>query len=226
MGSLVQSRCGEGGALQADIAGVCGEDPQCSGHTGFAPTHGCVLSPSTLLRLPAVLYGACPVWRAVPVFGYSTKLQTWLGLCFVPSPAGAAQTARSLTGALSLGAVRLPPPRSQPQLQRAPVGCVRLVSILGSWPLAATLRQMSTNQNLRKSLVRNWRPVCSMVGDAVPGAEFAPFPSPLPPASAGGWAGPTLASSSLELLSPFALRTAVSVFRPVNFPSLSSYPIV
>ena len=23
---------------------VCGEDQQCSGHTGFAPTHGCVLS--------------------------------------------------------------------------------------------------------------------------------------------------------------------------------------
>ena len=47
---------------------------------------------------------------------------------------------------------------------------------------------MSTIQNLRKSLVRNWRPICSAVGDAVFGAEFAPFPSPLPPASGG--AGP------------------------------------
>ena len=77
--------------------------------TLFAPTHGCVLSPSTLLRLPAVLYGACPVWCAVPIFGYATKVQTWLGLCFVPSPAGAAQTPRSLMGALSLGAVCLLP---------------------------------------------------------------------------------------------------------------------
>ena len=44
---------------------------------------------------------------------------------------------------------------------------------------------MSTIQNLRKSLVRNWRPACSVVGDAVLGAEPAPFPSLLPPASGG-----------------------------------------
>ena len=42
---------------------------------------------------------------------------------------------------------------------------------------------------------------------AVSGARFAPFPSPLPPASGGGWAGQLPASSSLELLSPsFVLR--------------------
>ena len=84
--SLVQSPCGEGGPLQTDIA-VCGEHSQCSGHTGFAPNHGCVLSPSTLLRVPAALCGAGPALRAVPVFGYSTKARTRLGLRFVPSPA-------------------------------------------------------------------------------------------------------------------------------------------
>ena len=68
-----------------------------------------VLSLSTLLRLLAALYGAGPALRAVPVFGYSTKAQTRLGLCFVPSPAQAAQATRSLTGALSPGAVRLIP---------------------------------------------------------------------------------------------------------------------
>ena len=52
-------------------------------------------------------------------------------------------------------------------------------------------RRMSTTQNLRKSLVRNWKPVCSLVGDAVSGAEFAPFrlwlapTSPLPPVGIG-----------------------------------------
>ena len=45
-------------------------------------------------------------------------------------------------------------------------------------------------------------PVCSLVGDVVSGAEFAPFPSPLPPASGREWACPQPASSSLELLSP------------------------
>ena len=42
---------------------------------------------------------------------------------------------------------------------------------------------------------------------AVSGAEFAPFPSPLPPASGTGWANLQPASSSLEFLSlSFLLR--------------------
>ena len=44
---------------------------------------------------------------------------------------------------------------------------------------------MSTIQNFRKSLDRNWRPVCSVGVDAFSGAEFAPSPSPLPPTSSG-----------------------------------------
>ena len=79
-GSLVQSRCGEG-----------------------------AVSLSMLLRLPAVLYGVCPALRAVPVFGSSTKVWTRLRLRFVPSPAGTAQAAGSLTGTLSPGAVHLLP---------------------------------------------------------------------------------------------------------------------
>ena len=38
--------------------------------------------------------------------------------------------------------------------------------------------QMSTIQNLRESLVRDWKPACSLVGNTVSGAECAPFPSP------------------------------------------------
>ena len=37
LGSLVQSRCGEGGMLQTDNTGVC---LQCLSHTGPAPDHG------------------------------------------------------------------------------------------------------------------------------------------------------------------------------------------
>ena len=40
--------------------------------------------------------------------------------------------------------------------------------------LAVTLPWMLTIQNLRRSLIRNWRPVCSAVGDGVLGAEPAP----------------------------------------------------
>ena len=49
-------------------------------------------------------------------------------------------------------------------------------------------RGMSTIQNLRRSLNRDWRPVCSAVGAVVLGAEPAPFLSFLPPVSGG--AGP------------------------------------
>ena len=44
------------------------------------PHSRCVLPPPTLLRLPAALYGAGPVLRAVPVFRYSTKARTRLHL--------------------------------------------------------------------------------------------------------------------------------------------------
>ena len=40
LGSLVQYCCGEGGTLQTNIPGECGECSQCLGHTGFAPAHG------------------------------------------------------------------------------------------------------------------------------------------------------------------------------------------
>ena len=108
-GSLVQLCIREGGALQTDLAGLCGEHSQCSGLTGFAPPHRCVLSPSTLLRLQAAVYGAGPALRAVPLFRYSTKVPTQLGLRLVPSPARAAQTARSLKSTVSLGAACLLP---------------------------------------------------------------------------------------------------------------------
>ena len=83
------------------------------------------------------------------------------------------------------------------------------VSVLGStcvysWELASSRNPPGgcRPSKISGSLLRKWEPVCSVVGDAVSGAAFAPLPSSLPPASRGGWAGLPLASSSLELLSP------------------------
>ena len=39
LGSLVQSCCREGGTLQTNITGLCGECSQCCRDTGFFPTH-------------------------------------------------------------------------------------------------------------------------------------------------------------------------------------------
>ena len=97
-----------------------------------------MLSPSTGFRLQAALQGVGPELHVVPVFGYSTKAQTQLGLRFVLSLAQAAQEARGLTSALFPGAVCLIPsvvPASVSTL----TGLVHLVSVLGSWSLATTL---------------------------------------------------------------------------------------
>ena len=97
--------------------GRCGQISLCVGSTprvpatlGLPRTGVSVLSPSTLLRLLAALYGAGPVLSAVPVFGYSTKARIRLCLRFVSSPAWAVQAARGL-GALSPGVARLFSPR-------------------------------------------------------------------------------------------------------------------
>ena len=39
LGLFIHSCIGEGGTLQANTTGVCGECLQCLGHTGFAPAH-------------------------------------------------------------------------------------------------------------------------------------------------------------------------------------------
>ena len=87
-----------------------------------------------------------------------------------------------MTGALSPGAAhRLPSTSPAPVPARAgwvPVPCV----------LPRPTWWMSTIQNLRRSLIRNWRPVCSAVGDAVLGVSLPLSPPPQPPVSSG--AGP------------------------------------
>ena len=62
-----------------------------------------------------------------------------VGPAFCAFPGRAAQAARSLTSALSPGAVSLIPLWSQLQFPPMCTGPVHLVSLLGSWSLAATL---------------------------------------------------------------------------------------
>ena len=175
------------------------------------PAHGCVLSSSTLLRLPAALYGACPALRVVPLFGYSTKARTVVpAFCVFPGLSGSGS---QRLGALSTGAPRLFPPRPQ---RARPVRCLRFVFVLRSWPLAATLPAADVDHPESQGVFRQdpgrfagWE-----------GAASLGLSLPLSPPSASyfqwGWGG-----SSLEFLSPFVLRTAGGVFRPVNFSSLS-----
>ena len=211
--SSVQSCCGEGGALQTDIIALCGENSPCSGHTGFAPYRGVCAFPMYTAKAPGcsiwsgpwvecgssflVLHNsmdsvapACCVFPGLSGSG-SQRLACFLpGLAHLFLPQRAAQAARG-SGGLSPGAACLLRWVAQAARGLAHSPWVRRTfSLCGPWA-----RRQS---GLRKSLDRNWGPVCSVGGGGFSGAEFAPFPSPLPPSSSGD--GPALLWSFSVLL--------------------------
>ena len=82
LGSLVQFSPAAGRAGRCRQMSLCvGSTPRVPATLGLPRTGVSVLSPSTLLRLPAALYGAGPALSAVPVFGSSTKARIGLRLC-------------------------------------------------------------------------------------------------------------------------------------------------
>ena len=70
LSSLVQSCCGEGGTLQTNITGMCGECLQCLSHTVFAPAHSLCAFPVYTAQAPGCsadeLSEAGPGFRALP----------------------------------------------------------------------------------------------------------------------------------------------------------------
>ena len=98
LGLLVQLCCVEGGTLQTNITGMCGECLQCLGHTGFAPAHGACTFPvytSQALGCSAgELSEAGPGLRPLPrskllrfrFSGTPQRGRTQLDLRFVPFP--------------------------------------------------------------------------------------------------------------------------------------------
>ena len=119
LGSLVQSCCGEGGTLQTNITGSCGECSQCLGHTRFAPTHSvwatlgwppftaCVPLQSTLLKLQDALQENC--------------LKRALGCRHFPGLSHSGSGSRVLhKGTDSVGPVFCALPRSEQLRQKSP----------------------------------------------------------------------------------------------------------
>ena len=104
LGSLIQFSPAVGRAGRCRQISLCvGSTRRVPATLGLPRTGVSVLSLSTLLRLPAALYGAGPALSALPVFGSSTKARIRLRLCFVPSPAWAAQAARGLAPSPRVG---------------------------------------------------------------------------------------------------------------------------
>ena len=168
-------------------------------HTGFAPYRGVCAFPVYTAQAPG-----CSIWSG-PCIECSSSFQVLhesadsVAPAFCASPAWAVQAARGL-GALSLNVARLflPLPQCLP-----PVGCLWLVFVQSSLPLATTLLAADVDHPESQEFFRQ---------EPGAGLQFGRgrllwgwvCPFPLPPASylQWGWAG-----SSLEFLSPFVLRT-------------------
>ena len=168
LGCLISAltQAGRGGLLfRVLVPSLCGEEGRCF------PVHAAQGPGCSIWSGPCVACG--PSFR---VFHESAD-SVAPALCAFPSP--------SSSGSQELGRHTLPG-CGAPSPLLSPSGRVHAPCVQ-----PRPSRWMSTIQNLTKSLVRNWRPVCSVVGDAISGAESAPFPSLLPPASClqRGWAG-------------------------------------
>ena len=165
LGSLVQSCCGEGGTLQTNITGVCGECSQCLGHTGSAPARGVCAFLVYTTQAPGCSAGGlskggpglrvCP--RSKPLrFRFSgTPQRHRLGWAYVlcPSQARAAQVTRCFVNALSPGrGCILSPPPSQP-LGSSQACCVSSGELISG----CDPRRMSAIQSPRKSWLATGR---------------------------------------------------------------------
>ena len=139
LGSLIQWCCGEGGALQTNIPGVCS---QCPGHTGFAPAHGVCAFPVYTAQAPGCSACNCLRWA--------------LGYVYFPGLSRSGSGTRVvLRGADSVGPAFSALPRSERQFalpRRAP-----MLRLIASPPLgyldvkpAHLLRQMLTVQTPKK----------------------------------------------------------------------------
>ena len=88
---------------------MCGEHSPCSGHTGFAPLTGVCVFPVYTAQAPGCTIWSGPCVACGSSFRVLHKSADSAVPAFCDFPARAAQAARGLTGAHSLGAVRLLP---------------------------------------------------------------------------------------------------------------------
>jgi len=185
----------------------------------------CVLSRSTLLRLPGCSAGelskAGPVFHALPrskllrfrFLGTPQRHRLGWVCVLCPSQVRAAHPTRWLVSALSQAcsaSYHLPGPgRSVSWCAARALSHLCHVSLLGSSSLTVTLLADVNHPGSQEDLVSNWELARSLVEDAISGAErtpclpVLPLPASLPPA--GGGASPKSASSPLVFAQSFVL---------------------
>ena len=178
------------------------------------PSLGCLVSALTqagrgdlLFRFASSVQSCCweggaagryrSVWIALPVFRPHWVCPAHGCLCFPRLHCSDSQLLYMERALLSVRFQFSGPPQKrtfsctcvlclpQPQWFRQPAACVHSPGVWRAFPLCGPSARHWWG--LRKSLDRNWEPVCSVGGGGCSGAEFAPFPSPclLPPAGMG-----------------------------------------
>ena len=149
---------------------------------GLPPFAACVLFWSTLLRLQVALQGVGQSWVHFPHLSCSVSDSRVLHkgadsvgpaiLCLPISSSSGNQELDERT--LFRCSATSPLPGPSLSFRACLIRCA-LCLFCGADLWLRPSRRMSTIQNLRKSLVRNWQPVSTLVGDAVSGAKSAPF---------------------------------------------------
>ena len=114
--SSAQSCCGEGGALQTDVA-VCGEHSPCSGHTGFALHKGVCAFPVYTAQAPGCSIWSGPCVQCSSSFRVLHKSTDSVAPVFCALP-GLSGSGSQRLGCPLLGAVHLFPLPSSPGSQR------------------------------------------------------------------------------------------------------------
>ena len=171
LGSLVQLCCGEGGTLQTNITGMCGDCTQCPGNAEVIPAHGSCAFPVYTAQAPGCSErelskagpGLCTVPRSKLLrFRFSgTPQKHRLGWACVlcSSSVQGAQATRCLVSTLSQ--VCSAPYHLTSSAAWLPGCAVRTpsqvchVSPLGAWPQTVTLLVDVNRLESQESLVSN-----------------------------------------------------------------------
>ena len=223
--------CEEGGTLQTNTTGVCGECSQCMDHTGFAPAHGSVYflglhcSGSRLLCRGTVQSGPglvslpmCKLFRFSFLSTPQRHRLSWVCLLY-PSQVWEAQAIRCLASALSQvcsASYHLPSPSLSVSWVscKSTVSCVPCVSS-GGWSQAMALLADVDHPGSQEDMVSNllsvwWRMLYLWCTNCVlPSSSGCLPPASLPPV--GRWASPQPPSSSLIFSWSFVLWAGQAV---------------
>ena len=192
LGSLVQFCCREGGTLQTNTTGVCGECSQYMDHTGFAPAPGGVCFPSAQApgRFARDLSKSGPGFYTLPR-SKLLRFRFWVlhkgrdsvghAFCALPGPSNSGDQVLgecTVPCALCILITSPVPAAWFPGCAARAPSQVCPVSPLGSLSLPMTLLGDVNCPWSQEDLVSSCKPAHSLVEDDVSRAEIAPSPSP------------------------------------------------